>query len=304
MRKLSLAAKILISAAILLILFRKANLQHGIHFAGNIRYVFILASVALIVLAQFVRAHRLAVMISGKSPQAAFLPVLRIQMVSFLPGIVSPAKIGEASKIYMLQKQTNTPFGKATACFVAERVLDMLLLVPLALLGLYALLGPSLTISLKSGAVAAILIVAMGMAAGVPLGVSLAKRRGLTIADIWHAAAPSKLLEAGAVTVLYWGLVFWEVWFFCKAALFAPPLWRVATAVPPALLSSLLPISFSGFGVREAALVFLLQRPSIGATYDQALLVSLMYIVFGLGVPALMGLFYWLTGKKHGVSED
>jgi hypothetical protein len=303
LRRFSTILKILVSAAILFVLFRKANLQQGIHFAAGVNYPYILISIAIIVLAQLARAHRLAVMVLGGAANGNFLRMLRIQMVSFLPGIISPAKIGEAAKIYMLQKQLNISFGKAAACFVAERIFDMLVLVPLAVLGLCLLL-PSLSVSLRSGGVLALVIVAAGTAAGVPVGYSFAKRRGMTAADVWQAAAPLRLFEAGMITVAYWGLVFLEVWLLCKAALFAPPVWRVALVVPPALLSSLLPVTFSGFGVREAAMVFLFQRPELGATYNQALLVSLMYIVFGLGVPALMGLWYWLIERKDGTAQN
>ncbi len=304
MRRLSTAAKILVSAAILLVLFRKVNLQHALAFAGNINYSFILVSIALSISAQLLRAYRLAVMLFGAPSMQEFRQVLRVQMVSFLPGVVSPAKLGEATKIYMLQTEMQTPLSRATSCFIAERVFDMLLLTPLAAIGLYMLLGPAPSISIRSGGLLMLVFVAAGMAVGVPVGLSLARRRGLSPAAIWQAAAPSRLVESGAITVFYWGFVFLEVWCFCRAALFAPSPWRMALVVPPALLSSLLPITFSGFGVREAALVFMLQRPQIQASYSQAILVSLMYIIFGIGVAALMGVFYLFSGTKQHVSQD
>jgi hypothetical protein len=304
LRKLSTAAKIVISALILLFLFQKANLQKGIQNAGNIDYLFILASVALIVLAQLARAFRLAVMLFGGSAREQFRRVLRIQMVSFLPGLISPAKIGEAAKIYMLQNETSAPLSRATACFVAERALDMLLLAPLAVAGLSLFLGPLASVSLRRGGLAVIVFAAACVVAGAPVGMYIAKRKGITASDIWRVAAPSNLAGAAGLTVLYWGLVFLEVWCFCKAALLAPALWQTALIVPPALLSSLLPVTFSGFGVREAALVFLLRQPAFGASYNQAILVSLLYILFGLGIPALMGLCYWMLGKKHVASQD
>lgn len=304
MRKLSTAIKILISAAILFFLFRKASLRQAFSLAGAVDYSYILLAIAIIVIAQFVRAYRLAVMLFGNLERSEYMRVLRIQMVSFLPGLVTPAKIGEASKIYMLQAQSGASLSRATAGFVAEKGLDLLLLAPLAVIGLAALAGSPGTVSLRSGSVWVVALALICAAVGVPIGISIAKKKKISFGEILHAAAPKNLIEAAAVTVLYWGLVFIEVWCFCKSAHFSPSISHVAIAVPPALLSSLLPISFSGFGVREAALVFLLQRPQLHATYDQALLVSLMYIVFGLGVPALMGIYYWMPGKKDAVSQN
>ena len=64
----------------------------------------------------------------------------------------------------------------------------------------------------------------------------------------------------------------------------------------------MIPISFSGFGLREAVMVLLFQRPPVGADYEQALLTSLLYDIVGLGIPALMGVAFWLGGKKDAAS--
>ncbi len=63
-------------------------------------------------------------------------------------------------------------------------------------------------------------------------------------------------------------------------------------------------VTNKGFGFREAAMVILLQRPPIATNYDRALLVSLMYVVLGLGIPAIMGAFFWLMGKKNVIPQD
>jgi hypothetical protein len=106
------------------------------------------------------------------------------------------------------------------------------------------------------------------------------------------------------MTMVYWGVVFLEVWCFCKAALFDARIWHPAIVVPPALLTSIIPITFSGFGLREAALILLFQRPPIGTNYEQALLISVMYDIVGLGIPALMGVLFWLSGKRDGAPQD
>lgn len=303
MRKFSSALKIIISAAILIFLFRKANLTQGFRYLSELRYPFVLLSIVLIVLAQIVRAHRLGVMVFGESASRKLWQSLRVQMVSFLPGIISPAKIGEATKIYMLNSESNVPMGRGLACFVAERVLDLALLGPLAAIGLYVFFQSGLNISLKSGAALLSLLVLVAGAGAIAVGVTWARKRGIELADLRRMISPERLLEAGVMTVVYWGMVFLEVWCFCKASLFDPRVWHMAIVVPLALLTSMIPVSFSGFGFREAAIVILLQRPPIATNYDRALLVSLMYVVLGLGVPAIMGAFFWLAGKKDVIPQ-
>ncbi len=304
MRKFSSALKIVVSVAILLFLFRKANLAQGVHYLSELRYPFVLLSIVLIVLAQIVRAHRLGVMVFGESASRKLWQSLRVQMVSFLPGIVSPAKIGEATKIYMLNAEANVPMGRGLACFVAERVLDLTLLGPLAAFGLYVFFRSGLNISLKSDAALLSVLVLVTGSGALAVGVIWARKRGIELADLRRTISPDRLLEASLMTVVYWCMVFLEVWCFCKASVFDPRVWHMAIVVPLALMASMIPVTLSGFGFREATIVILLQRPPIATNYDRALLVSLMYIVLGLGVPAIMGAFFWLVGKKDVIPQS
>ncbi len=300
MRKFTSALKIGVSLLIFLFLFRKANLSQSVQYLGDLRYSFLLLSIVLIVLGQFVRSHRLGIMVFGESARHELWQMMRVQMVSFLPGVVSPAKIGELTKVYMLQSESDVPIARGLACFVAERVLDVLLLGPVGLVGLYVFFKAGLRIRLQPRAEHLIILVALAIALGLVAGLLWARRRGISPVDLWRTVSPTRLVEAAALTVIFWSIVCLEVWCFCKAALFNGPAWHVALAVPPALLSAMIPITFSGFGLREAAMIILLQRPPVGTNYEQALLVSLMYDVIGLGVPALMGGFFWLMGKKDG----
>ena len=302
MKRLSTALKAAVSIAILLLLFRKADLTQGVQYLSQLNYSFVLLSLVLIVSGQIARAHRLAVMVLGRSAGKNLWRMLSVQMVSFLPGVISPAKVGEAAKIYMLQKQFDVPVPRGLVCFVGERVLDLLLLGPLAALGLAVLFGSDLAIDLRLTWAYAIILVILAGAAALAGGFVWARRRGTSVRDLWQTVSPQRIIEAGALTLVYWTVVFLEVWCFCRASPFDARIWHVALVVPVALLSSMIPISLSGFGLREAAFILLLQRPPIGMDYERALLVSLMYIVVGLGIPALMGVLFWLGGKERAAS--
>ena len=146
------------------------------------------------------------------------------------------------------------------------------------------------------------LAVAMFLAAAAA-GAVWARKRGISISGLLKTASPTGLLEAGALTLLYWGIVFVEVWLFCKASGFDARILHMALVVPPALLSSMIPISFSGFGVRELAMVVLLKGAPVGMSYEQGLVVSLMYDIIGLGIPILMGILFWLSKRQDGAPQ-
>jgi len=301
---LATTLKIIISVSILFYLFRKANLSDSFQYISQIRLSYIILSIVLIIFGQAMRAHRLSLMVFGDSARERFWQVMRIQMVSFLPGSVSPAKVGEAAKVYMLKSEADVPVDRGFACFLAERVLDLALLGAVAAVGFYIFFRSGLHFQTKSNwfrmtteAVAVLFLVI------VVVGVVLRSRR-ISLSLLWRSARPQKLLSAAAMTVVYWDIVFLEVWCFCKAALFDAHIWHSAIVVPPALLTSIIPITFSGFGLREAAMIILFQRPPVGTSYEQALVISLMYDVVGLGIPALMGVFFWLSGKRNGTAEN
>ncbi len=300
MRKLSLAFKIIISVAILFFLFHNANLSQGIRHLTQLHYSFLLLSVVFIVIGQFIRAQRLSGMLFGGKGANRFWQVLRIQMVSFLPGVVSPAKVGEVSKVYMLQSELDVPATRGLICFIAERLFDLLLLTPLAAVGFYVFSRNGLLLNLRPGWVHLLGLGVVATAGALVMGVVWMRKKGVSFKEFWQTAGPEGLIGAAVLTLVYWGVVFLEVWCFCKAGGFDARVWHMALVVPPALLSSMIPISFSGFGVREAAMVILFQRSPIGTSYEQAFLVSLMYDVIGLGVPAMMGILFWHKGKNRG----
>lgn len=303
LKKISPILKIAVSVAILLFVFRKVNFSQSIQYVEKIRPTFLLVSIVLIVAGQVVRAQRLAVMLFGNEGREKLWPVLRAQMVSFLPGMISPAKLGEVTKIFMLQSDLDVPTERGLVCFVAERVFDLLVLSPLAALGLYVFYRAGLAVHFEVGWKGLTASAVVVFAVALLLGALFARSRGVSLGTFWRTASPKGLIKAGVLSLLYWIIVFLEVWCFCRASAFDARLLHMPLVVPPALLSSMLPITFSGFGIRELALTILLQSPPVSSSYEQGVLVSLMYDIIGLGVPALMGALFWVTRKKDGASK-
>jgi uncharacterized membrane protein YbhN (UPF0104 family) len=242
-------------------------------------------------------------MVFGNMEKRRLWQMFRIQMLSFLPGMVSPAKLGEVSKVYMLQADLEVPAPRGLACFAMERVLDLALLTPLAVVGLYVFFRNGLLFDIGPGWKQIAFFLGVGLVGIIVAGVIWARRKELSVRDLWQTAAPKSIITAALLTLLYWGIVLVEVWCFCRASGFMAGVWHMALVVPPALLTSMIPISFSGFGVREAAMVIFFQNPPIGTSYEQALLISLLYDIIGLGVPASMGILFWLRRKGDGAAQ-
>jgi len=104
-------------------------------------------------------------------------------------------------------------------------------------------------------------------------------------AKIWSAAAVQHLLRVLIFAVLAAALGL-DVPF---AALFA--------FVPAALLMAMLPVSFGGWGVREAALVYFLK--TVGASGEAALTLSIAFGLLRMAVGAAGGIAWLLVDKDR-----
>lgn len=80
------------------------------------------------------------------------------------------------------------------------------------------------------------------------------------------------------------------------ALLINEPLITYLALVPPAILLTLIPISFAGWGVREGALISLFLL--IGVEETQVLAMSLLYGII-LIIAALPGLVFFIRSKKY-----
>ena len=252
-------------------------------------------AVAVIVAGQVVRAVRTCALVRGGVRAADLPPMLRMQMLAFLPGMLSPAKAGELVKVELLRRQWGISLARGTAAFFTERLADVLVLGAAAAWGLGGVFGQAIPPLAYAGAAAPFV-------AGVA---AYWVWRGDRLPAAWRARIRDGLggvqwTPVVGASVVYWFLVVGIVWLFARSAGSDVPFLALAGAVPLCLLTALLPVSFGGFGVREGAMVVAFQHAAVGCTAAQAVAISLLYDVVGLGVPALMGVTYMLARPRHG----
>jgi uncharacterized protein (TIRG00374 family) len=192
---------------------------------------------------------------------------------SLLVGFLTPGRLGEMAKAFVLREEAGVGLARAFSSVVLDRVFDLYFLVVLGAIGFFrfALVGPVLS----HGAFALFCIVffiplpflnarvarwAARVAAGAPL---LRGRRAwlLTKADEFAEGlavlTPPRLLACVALTIAAYAIFFAQCACCSMALGFALPVADMVLMMAVTNLIGFIPISISNIGTREAALVYL-----------------------------------------------
>lgn len=231
----------------------------------------------------------------------------------FFVSLFTPAKIGDFIRSFYLSSDTNTLVGKAFSTVLIERLIDVALILLLGFVSvlLFALIFGKTIVSIE---LLAIIIVLFILFVSILLKKKYMK---MLLKPLFNTIIPNnfkeqlkmnfssfydsiiglkskKTLLAKATLI---GLTAWLISIFMAYVLFLAldlnvPFYYAFVIVPSIGLVDLLPISISGFGTREAAVIFLLSFYSISA--ESAVAFSLLYYFFGHVPTALTGFYFFI----------
>jgi len=222
-------------------------------------------------------------------------------------GALTPGRIGDFIKIFYL-KGDNYPFGKAFATVLLDRLFD---LVSLLLLG-YA--GMLLFITFFEGAIIILSCIFVGtvllilfflfkkdFSAGILEYISShfiperyrdSAKTGFS--DLYNGIKTlnaNQFTLATFITFFAWGIYFVMMYLFALSLSINIPFLYLATCVSISAVITLIPISISGIGTRDATLIILFSY--LGLSKESAIAFS-MTILFMFFVNGFIGLLAWL----------
>lgn len=221
-----------------------------------------------------------------------YLAVLRIRVApssSFLIHLaglsltVSPGKMGEALKSWLLKRVTGTPVSASAPIVVAERFTDLLAFLVLIAIGGLATAPELAWIFWATLALCAVLLLAatslavqhaaLVLLARLPAGARIAPKLEASLASTRALLAPRELPFATLVATAGWALECTAFWSIASAFVPGGVPWLFATYVfaVAAVAGAVLIVFPGGLGVTEA---------SMGA------LLRARYVAAGLGVEA------------------
>jgi uncharacterized membrane protein YbhN (UPF0104 family) len=228
------------------------------------------------------------------------------QASAFL-AFVTPGRVGDLAKAAYLKRDLGTPWAAGLASTLADRLLDLFALAwpAAAAASLAAPEGPFRT-ALVAGCVAlgaAALLsawpplqrTALAALAQVPIGAAgfvrartAALRLGEELARLWSP----RLAGLAALSAVAFASLFAGAFALARGLGLPIDLATTTYAVAAASVVALLPVSVSGIGTRDAALVLLLAPHGVPA--ERALSFSLAYLGCSLVFSNGLGALLWL----------
>lgn len=112
--------------------------------------------------------------------------------------------------------------------------------------------------------------------------------------DVITACGWRALGKAALISLIFNLSIVWSNWLVVQALGLSVPLWAVALFLPVIAASLLIPLSISGFGVRDGVVVLLLAQ--VGLSTEQGLLLSLAWYGLDILDGLYGGLIYFITG--------
>ncbi len=227
---------------------------------------------------------------------------------SLFVGFLTPGRLGEFVKAFHVQRERDVPLPIAFTSVLADRLFDLFALVTVGGMAVLSLSSTGSSVGMAVGAFAALLIVPLllflnktffsGMQRIVGgwgrLGAKLFDEHGW-LTDIHRSLrnlTPLSIALSVLLTLLAYGVFYTQNFLLAKALGIDVNFVTTSYAVALGSLITLLPISISGLGTREAVMIFYLGIAGIAP--EQALGFSLLAFFTFYICGGLIGLAAWL----------
>jgi hypothetical protein len=289
--------------ALLLARFDAAAVYNTIR---GVDFAWIAAAVALVVPLIFIKTVRWRVILRANAAAMDLWPALLAYFGSLFIGFLTPGRLGEFVKALHVSRDCGVSSAQAFATVLADRLFDLCALV---VVGGAALLAFGVDTLPALLAAVALLVVPMALFlhARTFAGIQAAGRRmgrfgaRFFAEDGWLAemrrgflalTGPA-LLVSVALTALAYGVFFGQCYLLAVALELPVDFGTASYAVALGSLVTLIPVSISGLGTREAAMIAYLEVFAIAA--EDALSFSLLvFATFYLGGGLIGAAAWWL----------
>jgi uncharacterized protein (TIRG00374 family) len=278
---------------------------------GGLRADYTIISLGLLVPVMLLRGEKWRMIIRSYGIEYGLLKATKAWVVGFFIGIVTPGRIGDLSRAYYLKRDKSVSTGKSLTTVVVGRLIDVGTLFFLAVIGLMMFASSYM-------AAGHMLIYVIGSSLAFVTAVALFLRKGLIrsilkplssrfmpgkyqglISRIFHDfyTGIGQMSKWGMTGSFHLGIVTWSIMIYqyqlLAMALGLDLAYAFMFAVVPVLaLLDALPISFSGIGTRDAALIFFFSIVSVSA--ETAVSLSLLIFFVNYVIAGLAGLLLWL----------
>lgn len=313
---------VVVSLILITFVFVKIDAVQIGHIILEVNLVYYLTGQLLILLFLALKAKRWQLLLHSQNIICSTFRSFTIYNIGSLYGLLTPGRIGDFIKVYYLSRDGTSKID-ALWGILYDRILDVVMLIILNILAFFVL-GNLLSIFrevsliflgiLVFGGVLSFLLFLWAKSKSDLLikyrsssdiyhavyswGAKFKKGMVIPILKIWQIPFTEQLLIF-VFTILVWVVLFCAYYAFSKSLGIDIALGMFVSIISISMFASNLPISFSGIGVRDLSLIFLLSLVGINesSAVGLSLLVLSTYLLSAL-IGALLLLFE-NTKREH-----
>ncbi|UUX91327.1 lysylphosphatidylglycerol synthase transmembrane domain-containing protein [Methanoplanus endosymbiosus] len=246
------------------------------------------------------------------APQFSFFSASVSYLTGFAFSTVTPAKMGDILRIFYV-KQEGVEYGDALSALVMDRIIDILMLF---IIGITALISFSqfygiqiIPIEVVASVLLIIILFVLMISSRKSLRLLLIPVYNLLIPEKWKNCAleqfshyfnginrlissPGKMSKAIGSGLVSWILPFFYSYFLALSIGVELPFIFFVVVIPIIAVIELLPLSVSGIGTRDLALIFFFGLYNIPA--EAAVAFSILYLFICFWMLGIIGVVVWL----------
>ncbi|MFH1249393.1 MAG: lysylphosphatidylglycerol synthase transmembrane domain-containing protein [archaeon] len=298
----------LLGILLLAYVVNKIGIRQIIKSLSEANWLFVFLATLFFIPLIFMQTGKWSLLLRMQKLNLNFFYLLKIQVVGIYYEMITPARVGSLIKIMYLHEKIKN-FGKAASSVIIEKFLDFLSVSFLALLGSILLLKDSVN------ATYAFLVVFVIFLAGfviltnknlsrifwdiaykifIPKNL---KEKAMNSFNNFYEGLPNlgQIASLSLITLLFWVIVYSQAYIFALAFNVKIPYLEFILIFPISVIISLIPITISGLGTREASLLTLLSKFPV--QQNDIVAFSLVWSITGIIVYALPALYLLLRKK-------
>ena len=288
---------ILVTCIILYYLLTGVDLQSIAQTILAINAVYLASFLLLEALVIVVMAKRFQVILQHMGTDISFIRCFFVNMATYPLISLAPSVSGNLAKVLYLKGESSS--AKTVSAIITERLFDFSILIALAAIGLYFYLDTG-TFAILLLLASALLLLVIGILSMREHGRGRIVGKAKEI--LWVVLCMIRNKPAALIVSMYtlvaWALALLQVYLFFLAVGASVPLLGIVLKMPVAMIIGQLPVTLSGMGTRDGAMISLFSDIS----GEQVLAAGLLFTVVRYWVPAVAGILFMFIENHRALA--
>jgi len=309
----------IIGILIFIIILARLDIPSLLSIFASISLFYLILALAVNGIAVILKSFKWRIIVTTVNPAFSLFESVRAFLIGFAFSVLTPAKLGDFIRVYYV-RDGNCTTGRALSTVVTDRLIDIAMLVAIAGTAIFLF---SYLYHLEILSRIILLVIVVGVACGIFVIVNKPLLSKI-LRPFFNLFVPESMKEkvslyfhefyeglfsfyrhrkafylALAVAFLSWIPPFAYGYLLAQSIGIPLDLSYFVVVIPIISLLDLLPISISGIGTRDAALIFLFGLEGISA--ESAVAFSLLYLFMSYWLVALIGALFWI---RHPVKLE